>query len=176
MRAFSSLVVALSFLAAPALASPPAMNIDPAAEAELVVETKVLSVETRPPAAAEGTETTELRCVVTKVVKSKGKVAGKTGLVVGAKLSVVGTCQRRAKPMEAQAVGYPSDRCDAGAWTAPFWMKEKKKDEALTLFLKTAAAEGAKKPAEGTLETVADRRPAPSPATVTLLPAAAPKR
>lgn len=175
MRSLSSLVLLFTALAwAPALASPPVMNIDPAQESEFVVETKVLSVETRPPAAAEGTETTEIRCAVTKVVKAKSPV--KTSIQVGTKLSVVGTCERRSKPLEIREAGYPSDRCDAGAWTAPYWMKEQKKDQPLTLYLKHATAADTKKPIAGKLETVADRRPAASPAVVTLIPIAAPKK
>lgn len=175
MRYLPSLVLALAVAAlTPALASPPVMNIDPAQESEFVVETKVLSVETRPPATAEGTETTEIRCAVTKVVKAKSPI--KTIIQVGTKLSVIGTCQRHSKPLEAREAGYPSDRCDAGAWTAPYWMKEQKKDQPLTLYLKHALSEVTKKPTAGQLETVSDRRPAPSPASVSLLPAAPPKK
>jgi hypothetical protein len=175
MRILSSMVLAFTVAAgAPALASPPVMNIDPAAESEFILETKVLSVETRPPATAEGTETTEIRCTVTKIVKAKSAV--KTTIRVGTRLALVGTCQRHAKPMDVQMAGYPSDRCDAGAWTAPYWMKEQKKDQPLTLYLKHAVPEGAKAPVAGKLETVSDRRPGPSPALVTLVPAAAAKK
>lgn len=159
---------------APAFASPPVMNLDPAEEAEFVVETKVLSVETRPPKTAEGTETTELLCIVTKVVKEKTSL--KTRLSVGSRLSLVGTCQRHAKPMGAREAGYPSDRCDAGAWTAPYWMKQQAKEQPLTLYLRHATSDGKDKPVLGKLETVADRRPGPTPATVTLLPVAATKK
>lgn len=175
MRTLSSLVLAATVAAsAQVAASPPVMEVNPAAESDLIVETKVLSVETRAPAKAEGIETTEIRCTVTKITKSK-KLA-KIDIRVGSKLSVVGTCERMAKPLEMQAVGYPSDRCDAGAWTAPYWMKEQKKDQALTLHLKQAIDESTKKPIAGTLETVADRRPASRPALVTVAPAGAAKK
>jgi hypothetical protein len=150
------------------------MAVEPAAQAELTVETKVLSVETRAPAAAEGTETTEIRCIVTRIVQDKS--AGKEGVRVGTQLSVLGTCQRMSKPMEARAAGYPSDRCDAGAWTAPFWMKQQQKDQALTLYLKHPIDEKTKKPIADKLETVADRQPASSPATVTVVKTEAPKK
>lgn len=175
MRFLSAIVGAFLVTAsAQALASPPVMAVEPAAQAELTVETKVLSVETRAPATAEGTETTEIRCVVTKIVQDKSAV--KEGIRVGTQLSVSGTCQRMSKPLEARAAGYPSDRCDAGAWTAPYWMKQQKKDDALTLYLKHPIDEKTKKPLAGKLETVADRKPEPSPATVTVVKADAPKK
>lgn len=175
MRLFWFVVGALSVAtASPALASPPAMAVDPATQSEIVVETKVNSVEVRAPKTAEGTETTELRCTITKIVSDKS--GGKAGMRVGTQLSLLGQCDRVSKPLEANMAGYPSSRCDAGAWTAPFWMKEQKKDQALTLYLKSAVSEQTKKPIPGKFETVADRQPGPSPATVTIVPAAPPKK
>lgn len=175
MRLVWFFVGALSLGTLPAaVASPPVQAIDPATQSELVVETKVSSVETRAPKTAEGTETTEIRCTVTKVVQDKS--SGKAAIRVGTKLSVIGQCDRVAKPLEPNMAGYPSSRCDAGAWTAAFWMKEQKKDQVLTLYLKSAMSEQTKKPIPGKYETVADRQPAPSPATVTVVAANPPKK
>lgn len=175
MRFLSAIVGAFLVTAsAQAVASPPVMAVEPAAQAELTVETKVLSVETRAPATAEGTETTEVRCAVTRIIQDKS--GGKDGIRVGTQLSVLGTCQRMTKPLEANMAGYPSDRCDAGAWTAPFWMKQQKKDQVLTLYLKHPIDEKTKKPIAGTLETVAERQPAPRAATVTVVKTDAAKK
>lgn len=173
MRFFAAAFGAALLLATltPAAASPPVQAVDPAATAELIVETTVLTLDTRVPQTAAGTEITELRCVVTKVVADKQDKTTRVAVRVGTQLALVGDCQLAELPLGANMAGYPSGRCDAGAWTAPYWMKQQKKGQALTLYLKQARDEPSRQPLPGKLETVADRQPGPRPAIVTVVPA-----
>ncbi len=178
MRSLSIVFGAVLSVAAlsPAAASPPVQAVDPAAAAELIVETKVLSRETRAPKTPVGTEVTELRCVITKIVSDKQDPAIKVAVKVGTQLALIGQCQLNDVPLGANMAGYPSHRCDAGAWSAPYWMKQQEKNQALTLYLKHAVTEPGQQPIRGRLETVAAQQPGPSPAIVSVVPAAAPAK